>query len=810
MASVVDLKSKEEKDAELDRKIEALRKKNEALIKRHKLIEEDRKMAEQEGIAITAQRKGKQSETEPDKARKEKENKSITVEAGEKWVATERKSPRSSHPISNIETTPKSPTRRGSGRTRTFSGGRSLQKEGSGDEERVYQSERPTRGRRSHGTDQPFMGDEDQHHPERPMRSRRSLGMDSRRPARGAVDASTPERWASYTRGGGRGGGTPGRGGGTPGRGGGTPGRGDGTPGRGDGTPGRGDGTPGRGGGTPGRGGGTPGRGGGTPGREGPGGGVDGTPGPDRKIKEWEEKRKINIEKMNEEMEKIAEYERSQRDGVREKNPIRNFLDDPRRSGPVPDIDRKEGSRRHNRNWGGADFDKVKTGMDREKETHVRRGSPRNQLDMTLSMTGRERAEYMRWKKEREQIDQERLARHRNATGQWKREWDVEKTESMFKDDAPNPQIDDEPAGRRDKGKRGAPKPPTMAEFLSESFSTSRKRGPNRSRGQSKPYSMHDSRWEEPEEPQETKESTDGQEKETCVEKVAETKVEELPKELNAKEVVEEADVEDEEGEWESASEEEETKSGVSPNPPTTEAEEAEDVEDEDGEWESEEEVVVIGCSVEEQNLTVTPQSSRKEQKPLQNAETPKPTTPPSNTGSPEDSKVESFPTTPFSPDGYQPVSDWGEEMDLLSPRESSSEDSPPQVPNKREAEVRSIADVSLTDPVSEPQLTEADQIAVECPPEDLTSHLVSESQDIPEPKQDVALQKEQSAEKWTEEVPKEKPETSSLTPTEEDNKPQVDGVQVEEKYQIEKDSLEKETVLILTDSKTNDVAPSS
>lgn len=36
-ASVVDLKSKEEKDAELDRKIEALRKKNEALVKRHQV-----------------------------------------------------------------------------------------------------------------------------------------------------------------------------------------------------------------------------------------------------------------------------------------------------------------------------------------------------------------------------------------------------------------------------------------------------------------------------------------------------------------------------------------------------------------------------------------------------------------------------------------------------------------------------------------------------------------------------------------------------------------------------------------------------
>lgn len=51
--------------------------------------------------------------------------------------------------------------------------------------------------------------------------------------------------------------------------------------------------------------------------------------------------------------------------------PIRNFLDDPRRSGPAPDTDRKEGSRRHVRNWGGLDFDNVKTGTELEKEWTV-------------------------------------------------------------------------------------------------------------------------------------------------------------------------------------------------------------------------------------------------------------------------------------------------------------------------------------------------------------------------------------------------------------------------------------------------------
>lgn len=51
---------------------------------------------------------------------------------------------------------------------------------------------------------------------------------------------------------------------------------------------------------------------------------------------------------------------------------------------------------------------------------------------MTLSMTGRERAEYVRWKQEREQIDRERLARHRQPTGEWRRAWDAEKTDSAL------------------------------------------------------------------------------------------------------------------------------------------------------------------------------------------------------------------------------------------------------------------------------------------------------------------------------------------------------------------------------------------
>lgn len=72
MATTLDLKSKEEKDAELDKRIEALRRKNEALIRRYQEIEEDRKKAELEGVAVTAPRKSRSME---------KENMAVEVES---------------------------------------------------------------------------------------------------------------------------------------------------------------------------------------------------------------------------------------------------------------------------------------------------------------------------------------------------------------------------------------------------------------------------------------------------------------------------------------------------------------------------------------------------------------------------------------------------------------------------------------------------------------------------------------------------------------------------------------------------------
>lgn len=65
---------------------------------------------------------------------------------------------------------------------------------------------------------------------------------------------------------------------------------------------------------------------------------------------------------------------RCPQEGVLEPNPVRNFLDDPRRrGGPLdePERDRREGSRRHGRNWGGPDFERVRCGLEQERQVGV-------------------------------------------------------------------------------------------------------------------------------------------------------------------------------------------------------------------------------------------------------------------------------------------------------------------------------------------------------------------------------------------------------------------------------------------------------
>ncbi|XP_041850850.1 coiled-coil domain-containing protein 9 isoform X3 [Melanotaenia boesemani] len=616
MSSVVDLKTKEEKDAELDRRIEALRKKNEALVKRYQEIEEDKKKAEQEGIAVTTPRKPRPHEPETDRRKSEKENFTVTVDlskpTGEKRVVNDWK-PGTPH------------------------------------------------GRKTEESDS-HRGPSDVHSPPRRTGSGR------------------------LSRGGQRGGGGGGGGGGRQDR----RDRDPRTPREGESGETGGQGWRG----------GRRGRGG----ESMPPGGMDRKSMPpggmDRKSKEWEEKRRQNIEKMNEEMEKIAEYERGQRpDGDK---PIRNFLDDPRRSGPVPDTDRKEGSRRHVRNWGGLDFDNVKTGAELEREWTSRRPGPKGSVDMTMSMTGRERAEYLRWKKEREQIDEERLARHRNATGQWRREWDAQKTENMFKED---PYVAaeasaSEPGSKRDDSKR-PPKAPTFGDFLSQGR-TQGPRGDRRGgkgRGQKQSYSMHDNRWEGEKE-EEGKEKVDKTKREKD-KKTKEEEEEKKPKPPAPQKVLEKNG--DEEGEdddeWEDASDGDEVEE-VAEDKSDSEQDSKGDEKKDTGKEKRGKSKDSLPTSTKIRSQTPSAGSPKEQRTPRPKVHIPSPA---AIQESPEGGK----PLSPFYPlEGHQPVTDWGEEMEMLSPRgsmggesplnASSTESSPPQKKDQeKEEEEESRAAIS-------------------------------------------------------------------------------------------------------------------
>lgn len=374
---------------------------------------------------------------------------------------------------------------------------------------------------------------------------------------------------------------------------------------------------------------------------------------------EWEERRRQNIEKMNEEMEKIAEYERNQREGVLEPNPVRNFLDDPRRrGGPLEESerDRREGSRRHGRNWGGSDFERVRSGLEQERQG--RRAGLGSGGDMTMSMTGRERSEYLRWKQEREKIDQERLQRHRKPTGQWRREWDAEKTDGMFKD---GPAPTHEPSHRYDdQAWARPPKPPTFGEFLSQHKAevNSRRRRKN-SRPQAKApraYSDHDNRWETKEEAVSPapKSSQSMSLEETPTQPPETPAPAHRPPEEDGEEDVgeeeegeEEGEDDDEDEEWEDVSED------------VTEEE-----EEEEEEFEEEEE------SPKEQEAAAVPDHQPEAEpagKPTCEQVDPVPAGPQELL-----SPVPVEPPSPFSPsEDHQPVSDWGGDQPALASLES-------------------------------------------------------------------------------------------------------------------------------------------
>ncbi|XP_069585633.1 coiled-coil domain-containing protein 9B isoform X3 [Ranitomeya imitator] len=52
--------------------------------------------------------------------------------------------------------------------------------------------------------------------------------------------------------------------------------------------------------------------------------------------------------------------------------------------------------------------------------------------DHPMTMSAMEHGEYLQWKKERQEVDTERLARQKNSKGEWRRTWDKGKTNEMF------------------------------------------------------------------------------------------------------------------------------------------------------------------------------------------------------------------------------------------------------------------------------------------------------------------------------------------------------------------------------------------
>lgn len=126
------------------------------------------------------------------------------------------------------------------------------------------------------------------------------------------------------------------------------------------------------------------------------------------KAKQWEAKRRENIQKEEEERKKKAESS----------SPTSRFLVDNDR------VDMSKTSGRNERSWGGASFNQVINRVQREKEGS-RPGRSKGNIELTMS--GKERREYSQWKEERSRIDEERKARQKK-TGNWSRAWDQTKS----------------------------------------------------------------------------------------------------------------------------------------------------------------------------------------------------------------------------------------------------------------------------------------------------------------------------------------------------------------------------------------------
>lgn len=125
------------------------------------------------------------------------------------------------------------------------------------------------------------------------------------------------------------------------------------------------------------------------------------------KAKQWEAKRKENV--LREEQER--------KQGSRNSGSVSRFLVDDNR------VDMSKTTGRNEHSWGGANFNKVVSHVQREKEG-FRSGRNRDGIEMTMS--GKERQQYREWKDERRKIDEERRARQKKS-GNWSRTWDQRK-----------------------------------------------------------------------------------------------------------------------------------------------------------------------------------------------------------------------------------------------------------------------------------------------------------------------------------------------------------------------------------------------
>ncbi|XP_052827792.1 uncharacterized protein LOC106881761 isoform X10 [Octopus bimaculoides] len=111
--------------------------------------------------------------------------------------------------------------------------------------------------------------------------------------------------------------------------------------------------------------------------------------------------------------------------------------------------------RRHPKNYGGIDFQNVKSKMKAARDRQSFNSTPPTKMEMSISMTGRERRQYMEWKAERDRVDKERIERQKSASGEWRREWDAEKHQQEYEENsnARRQELSRRPAGRIGSGR---------------------------------------------------------------------------------------------------------------------------------------------------------------------------------------------------------------------------------------------------------------------------------------------------------------------------------------------------------------------